>query len=301
MNLDQAANPIPNVKFKDIETCFFNSNSSHELGHKAKTVIEQTKTIIKKRFPSFKYIEFVPGGGTVANVRSITGAISFKPKRINKETYLDKVIISGIEHKSINDTLVKKLLNQYAKAKDSKQVVEIHKNRLALVSIMNVNNEIGTIQPIHEIYNIIKTINKETIFHSDICQGVSNMYLQTQNLPDIVSFSMYKLGGPHLGLVLSNVKLNEDYLGTPDTVSIQLSGLILEDYLEHALNHDTINKIREIKFKIKKEISQISKTSDIEIKDLSNDQYTVNHIQSFLLPKGYQAQLIQSILKNKKI
>ena len=78
--------------------------------------------------------------------------------------------------------------------------------------------------------------------------------------------------------------------------------MILEDYLEHVLNHDTINKIKEIKFKIKKEISQISKTSDIEIKDLSNDQYTVNHIQSFLLPKGYQAQLIQSILsKQNKI
>lgn len=311
MNLDQAANPLPNTKFKDKELCFYNPNSSHELGHKAKVCIEETKLILKKRFPQYKYIEFITGGGTLANIRSILGSIPFKPRRLGKNEYLNKIIISGLEHKSINETVVKKLSDQgYDIIKISpdkhgvinlnllKKVVLENKDHIALMSVMNVNNEVGTIQPISEIHNIIKETNPEIIFHSDICQGITNLYNQKTNFPDIVSFSVYKLGGPHMGIILSNNKLNEDYFGTPDTSNIILSGLIIEDYFNHMLNPETIDNIKEIKQKIKKEINDLSSKLEVEIKDLSNED-TVEHIQSFLLPEGYQSQLIQGMLSKR--
>lgn len=42
-------------------------------------------------------------------------------------------------------------------------------------------------------------------------------------MPDVMSMSVYKLGGPHIGLILSTFELHEEYFGTKDMESIQFA------------------------------------------------------------------------------
>lgn len=316
INFDQVANPEQSPVLSYNNTKPFNNynpNSNHKLGKEAKNIIAETKNKFLETFPYYKYCYFLSGGGTSANKRSILGLITYKPKRIDKELYLDKIIISSIEHKSINEVILDELVNRgYTVIKIPvntngiinldilQETIEKFNGTIALVSVMNVNNETGIIQPIEKIYNIIKNINNDIIFHSDICQGLGVLYNQHSNYPDVISFSIYKLGGPHIGVVLSNYELNDEYMGTEDTLNIELSGNVLHDYICRLKNKEENAKLIDIKNQIKKLIINQAKQLNIEIIDLSTND-SVSFIQSFLFPQEYEAKTIQGLLSDEGI
>ncbi len=66
-----------------------------------------------------------------------------------------------------------------------------------LVSIMYVNNEVGSIQPIEEAGMLIKQMNPQTLFHVDAVQGFGklNLFPKKWNI-DMVSVSGHKIHGP---------------------------------------------------------------------------------------------------------
>ncbi len=67
--------------------------------------------------------------------------------------------------------------------------------KTVLVSIMMVNNEIGTIQPLREIGRVCKA--RGVLFHSDAVQGVGKLPLAVSDLGlDLVSLTAHKLYGP---------------------------------------------------------------------------------------------------------
>ena len=66
-----------------------------------------------------------------------------------------------------------------------------------LVSIMLVNNEIGTVQPVAEIGELIKKRNPETLFHVDAVQGFGKMNIYPSRMHiDLLSVSGHKIHGP---------------------------------------------------------------------------------------------------------
>jgi cysteine desulfurase len=68
-------------------------------------------------------------------------------------------------------------------------------DKTILVSIMYVNNEVGTIQPIKDIANLLK--EKDTIFHTDAVQAYGLLEMNMEELPiDLVSISAHKINGP---------------------------------------------------------------------------------------------------------
>ena len=308
-NFDQTANPYRMIGPDIRKFVNYNPNSNHKLGREAKLKVQETIVKFKNIFKQYDVIEFVPNGGTMANKRAIFGSLPYHPKKINKDIIKNTIIISSIEHKSINEIITKELLNRGYNIiilpvsnegiiidNIFIETIEKNKNEVALVSIMNINNETGVIQNIGKLYKIIKDINKDIIFHSDICQGVDDLYYQQEYFPDIVSFSMYKLGGPHLGIVLSKYELNEDYYGTEDVESIQESGFIINEYLSNLNNDALLN----IKYGIKNGINEISNKLGMTIKDISGIDST-SHIQSYLLPVGYEAKIIQNKLSELNV
>lgn len=66
-----------------------------------------------------------------------------------------------------------------------------------LVSVMYVNNEIGTIEPIEEIGKIIKKYNPGTLFHVDAVQAYGKFRIYPKKLGiDLLSVSAHKIHGP---------------------------------------------------------------------------------------------------------
>lgn len=321
INFDYAAN-VPKHKFYskllDFSLNSFNPNSNHKIGKETKKYINFAKSIILKLFSCYDQIEFIPGGGTLSNNRAIIGSIPFSPK-VSFDNKIDTILISSQEHLSINKLILDKLIIQgynvikipcnnkgIIDLKILAQTVQNNKYKIALVSLIYVNNETGIIQPIIEAVKLIKEINATIIVHSDICQGVPLFFEKIgtssnyEYFPDLITLSCYKFGGPYLGIVLykKNIKLNFEYFGTPDAASIYLSSLILEDILKE--NKKCLNQTLIIKNLLKEKLNLILEKYCNQYIILSEDEISVPFIFSFLLP-GYETRIIQNLLSNKNI
>ena len=80
---------------------------------------------------------------------------------------------------------------------DLEQLEACIKNDTILVSIMMVNNEIGTIQPIQQIGKVIKKRNKDCIFHVDGVQALGKIHCNPKEMGiDLLTMSSHKLHGP---------------------------------------------------------------------------------------------------------
>ncbi|AYV75729.1 MAG: tRNA 4-thiouridine(8) synthase [Terrestrivirus sp.] len=297
----------------------YNKHSNHILGQFSTTYFESAKKNIINFFPQFPVIEFVPGGGTQANKRAILGSISKKPKFISQGKKRNIILVGSIEHKSILDYIVPSLVsNDYIVISipcdiggiisytELEKLLEKHNETICMVSIMSVNNETGIIQPIDKYAELIHTkkYGSDIIFHSDITQGFCQFWqLHTEindshKIPDIVTFSGYKLGGPYQGVVLSKYKLADDYFGTVDIQSICRLSLIICDTLRDFMNVNI--KYLQIKKYMIEQLQNIFSKLNVEYKFLTNIDNSVNNAVSLLL-FGYQSTVIQHMLSNDNI
>lgn len=282
-----------------------NPNSTHTLGEHAKNKYDEACQQIRTMIPGYQFVEFVPGGGSIANRRAIIGSIPVIPKFIDKETRRDMILISSIEHRSI-ETEVSALLKlkgyhivQIPVSKEGvvnlsrfEELLIDYKKRICLVSIMTINNEIGTIQPISEIRELMLRLTPDAIFHSDICHSVK----VSCPYPDILTLSFYKVEGFHLGLVLSMRPLLTDHLWTPDVAMISASTLALKLYMDEY--QVSCQKTYLIKKKLGEKLEKLFQESNVEYVRLDRDCGAPNII-AFLLP--FQGSTVQKMLSDRGV
>ncbi|MDE6182457.1 MAG: aminotransferase class V-fold PLP-dependent enzyme, partial [Eubacteriales bacterium] len=174
---------------------FANASSLHRLGYESEQKIIQAKKDIAKLIKANEDEIYFTSGATESNNMAIIGVAEAYKKRGNK------VITTKIEHPSVLQPF-KELENRgynviYLDV-DEKGYVDINQllneidNETILVSIMYVNNEIGTIQNIEEIAKKIKEKNKDTIFHTDAVQAFGKININVKNI-DLMSVSGHKI------------------------------------------------------------------------------------------------------------
>lgn len=149
-------------------------------------------------------IIFMSGGTETINY--VIKGVFLYAKEMN---WGNRIIISCVEHVAVIETC--KYLKENYDADivildvNSEGIVPIEavKNALTsntiLVSIMTVNNEVGAIQPIHEISNVIheyKT-NHPILFHSDASQAIGKIPVDVNNLGvDYLTIAGHKIYAP---------------------------------------------------------------------------------------------------------
>lgn len=173
-----------------------NPSSVHTVGQRAKEILELKRYLVASAFNvSPDKIIFTSGGTESDNFALLGTALKHKKGHI---------ISTQMEHPAILNTL--KLLEDLGYditlvAPDKDGVVnpdEIEKNLrddTFLISVMHVNNEVGTIQPIEEIGELSQKNN--ILFHTDAVQGLPWMEYNLSKMPvDLVTFSSHKIHGP---------------------------------------------------------------------------------------------------------
>ena len=181
-----------------LEVNWGNPSSLHSLGFEAETVMENARQTVAKFINADPREIIFTGSGTEANNTAI---MSVAGKKWGK-----RVITSKIEHPSVLNT-VKRLEDMGFEVirleVDEKGVISLEdlKNALndktVLVSLMLVNNEIGSIQPISEAAKIIKSVSPKAVFHCDGVQGFGKLPINVKELGvDLLTASGHKVFAP---------------------------------------------------------------------------------------------------------
>ena len=193
---DRAAELMMKLLLED----YGNPSSLHMKGVIAEKYINEAKKQIAKTLKAQEKEIVFTSGGTESNNLAIIGSAM-----ANRRAGMH-VITSSIEHASVSNPMAY-LEEQGFEVTylpvDSKGVISMEalKNAIRedtiLVSLMQVNNEIGAIQPIEEAGKIIKAANPDIIFHVDAIQAYGKMRIAPKKLNiDLLSVSGHKIHGP---------------------------------------------------------------------------------------------------------
>lgn len=210
--LDNAATTPMSPKVIDIITDemkndFGNASSTYEIGRRARNVVDKARHQIAQSINAKDGEIIFTSGGSESNNTAIFGT-AYGRKDIGK-----KIITTKIEHPSVLNPM--KRLEQegynvvYLDVDETGHIsLDELKKELTpdtiLVSIMAVNNEVGSIMPLKEIGDIVKDSN--AYFHVDNVQGMGTIDIDVKDMNiDFLSVSAHKINGPKfLGFLYEN-------------------------------------------------------------------------------------------------
>ena len=183
-----------------LEDVYGNPSSLHRKGLEAETLYRQAAKEIAETLRVQEKEIYFTSGGTESNNWAIFGAARAKARQGKH------VITSAIEHPSVADAFRELEREGYEVTVlpvDAKGLLDPEVLRGALrpdttlVSLMMVNNEIGSIQPVETIGQILKMFSPQTVFHVDAVQAFGKLPLTPKNMfIDLMTGSAHKIHGP---------------------------------------------------------------------------------------------------------
>lgn len=286
-----------------------NPSSLHRKGIEAEKIIKTAKAQIARTIKaSDKEIYFV-SGGTEGDNLAILGTAGAKRGR--------HIITSKIEHPAVLNAIEELERKGYEISyipvdKNGRCIINefqrMIRNDTILVSVMLVNNEIGTIQPIKEMSDILRKRNKTAVFHVDAVQGFGKIPFTAEDLgADMITLSSHKIHGPKgMGaLYIKGKSLIKPIIfgggqqgnvrpGTENVPGIAGFGLAAE--LAHTDFNNKIQRMTNLRNKLKEGI--IKNIPDVSIN--TPDENSAPHILnvSFL---GAKSEVILHTLENDGI
>ena len=191
---------VINVMIEALQNDYGNPSSLHRLGLNAEKKIEDSRHKIADFLKVSPEEIYFTSGATESNnlaIKSILDKYSRKGKHI---------ITTAIEHPSVMNVIKnfqeKGYSVTYLKV-DSNGVISLDelassiRPDTVLVSIMQVNNEVGSIQPTWKVKNIIKEKKSEAVLHVDGVQAFGKIPIRIKDWGiDAFSFSGHKIHGP---------------------------------------------------------------------------------------------------------
>lgn len=313
--LDNSATTKPYKEVVDkmvlaLTTQYGNPSSIYKKGIEVEREIKEIRRNIARSLGAKETEIYFTSGGTECNntiIRSVAN--------LNKKTK-NHIISTVIEHPSILNTL-KDLeadgfeVTYLPVGKDGKISLEDLKNAIKketiLVSVMHVNNEIGTIQPIEEIGKYLKSLDEKVYFHVDGVQSYAKIKFRPSRYNiDFMSVSGHKLHGPKgIGFmyVKENNRIKPLLTGGGQEIGIRsgtenVPGIYGIGEAVRILNQDlegTIDKIRGLRDLLKEEI-----LANIDNVKINSPEDGVCHVLNVSF-RGVRGEVLLHYLEQKEI
>lgn len=177
-----------------------NPSSLHKKGVEASRVLENARARIARAFSCSPDEVYFTSSGTAANNTAIFGAVYANRRRGNR------IVTTSLEHPSVNEAM-KRLEEQgfevirlrpdnFGRFSLNDLYSVINKNTI-LVSIMMVNNELGTINPVQNIKTAVMRAGAPALIHVDAVQAFGKIHVKPSKIgADLISVSSHKIHGP---------------------------------------------------------------------------------------------------------
>lgn len=306
--LQSAADKMREVQFE----YFANPSSASILGLNAQQIIKNSAKTFANIINSSQDEIYFTSGGTEGNNWAIFGTAKGY-KRSGKH-----IITTSIEHAAVKmpfEALKEEGFEVTYIPVDKKGYIDLEflsnaiREDTILVSIIMINNEVGTIQDIEKIGKLIKEKNPQCIFHTDAVQAFGKYKINVKKMNiDILTMSGHKIHGPKgIGMIYikKNLKVKPIILGggqqfgqrsgTENTSGI--SALALAAIESYKTLEENSNRVKEVKQALMSSI-----LSDIPQVYINGDN--IHNASPYILNlafKGVKSEVLLHALEEKEI
>ncbi len=185
---------------KALNTNWGNPSSMHTKGQQAEIKLEQARTEVAKKLSCRDEEVFFTSGGTQGNNILLFGAARALKRQGNR------IVTTDVEHASVNDSLnqleaegfevIRLGVDQTGKINEDELYNAVTADTI-LLSMMAVNNEVGTVQPVETAKKAIAAAHSPALVHCDAVQAFGKMPLKPSAMGvDLLTVSAHKIHGP---------------------------------------------------------------------------------------------------------
>lgn len=307
----KTAKEAVDIMLEVMQKDYGNPSSKHMFGVTAENYIKDAAAVFAGLLKcQEKEIIFTSGGTESNNMAIIGGALANKRRGMH-------LIVSSVEHSSVKEPF--RYLSELGfeveyLPVDENGVIIIDALKTALredtilVSTMMVNNEIGAVEPVEEMAEIIHAFNKDIIFHVDAIQSFGKYRIVPKRMGiDMLSVSGHKIHGPKgtgILYVRDKVKIKPLILGGGQQKGMRsgtenvpgIAGLGAAARLVYTDFDAKVGRMRQVKDAFIKGISEIEGTQV----NGRTDELSAPHIVSVSFP-GVRAEVLLHALEDKNI
>lgn len=239
-----------------------NPSSLHELGSGASSELRKARKKVCKLLGVPEDNFFFTSSGTTANNTAIFGAYEKLKRQGNR------IVTTAIEHPSVSEPIKKleasgveviRLMPDENGKINEKELFDSIDEKTILVSMMAVNNEVGSVLPVNSIRGILKVKNSPAIIHSDCVQALSKIPVTPKTIDaDIITVSGHKIhalkgvGGIYIKspnlikpYILGGGQEKNMHSGTEATPAIFSFGAAAEKSMDIKKNYDYVKNLKE--------------------------------------------------------
>ena len=183
-----------------LERCWGNPSSLHRVGLEGERLLGRCRELVAQSLRCQPAEVIFTSGGTESNNLAVLGAAMAGKRRGRR------VVTSAVEHSSIAEC-AKELANRgfdvvylhvdSAGRVSEQELMQAVDPSTILVSLMAVNNEVGTIQPVEAIRRAVRYRNAPALIHCDAVQAYGKLPLDPREMGvDLLTVSSHKIHGP---------------------------------------------------------------------------------------------------------